>query len=84
MYPNTQYRWTADTTHTPNRLTLTTTTGDQHMTIRVIYSLLDRNTLAIRFGVTPRGEPVDWEKMKWDATGPGSKQLVLERNPRIE
>ena len=57
-HPDTLYRWSADETRTPHRLTLTTIEGDQTLAIPVIYDLLDPSTLAIRFGVTPRGEPV--------------------------
>ena len=76
---DTRYQWTADETHTPHRLTLTTIEGDRQLAIPVIYNLIDQDTLAIRFGVTPRGEPVAWEQLAWDVEGQGSKRLVLER-----
>ena len=76
---DTRYQWTADATHTPHRLTLTTIEGDRQLAIPVIYNLIDQDTLAIRFGVTPRGEPVAWEQLAWDVEGQGSKRLVLER-----
>lgn len=78
-HPGTRYRWSTDETRTPHRLTLTTIEGGRELAIPMIYNLLDPDTLAIRFGVTPRGEPVAWEQLNWDAERPGSQRLVLER-----
>lgn len=82
MYPDMQYRWSADDSHTPHRLTLTAKDKTNELTIPVIYKLLDRNTLTIVFGVTPRGEPMEWDQIVWNDGSRNGGQIVLERYTR--
>lgn len=81
MYRDMGMRWQSYEDHNPKRLILSATEGKNAMTIPVIYNLIDRDRLVIKFGVTPRGEPIVWEQLTWDVTTPGSNQIVLERAP---
>lgn len=79
MYRDFGMRWRSDEKQEPKRLILSATEGKDAMTIPVIYSLIERDRLVLRFGLTPQGERVEWEQLSWNLASPGSKQIILER-----